>query len=227
MIELPGRNRILMLCEVEVYAPWGATEFGVSNCYAGGIYPHMEACATCSGPGPSHCTSCHQKPVPQPPHRLVPWRRHANLAEGSCVVATSDMKNQKVTNGHEAILTKWALLPSTGIVLPATTETGLAMMTFDVVCSMFKTMICQKNMNGNTECTVKKEVTLQTIEKAWLEGTPKAYQLAHAIHGQDSCKTSGCQLVRMYIANLPTEFMTSFANVSSIHEVCADVVQLS
>lgn len=223
-VELPGKNRILQLCEVEVYAPWGETPFETSKCYGGHVYPHMEACKTCNGPGPTHCTSCHPQPASQSPHQLIPWRNVGPVTEGSCVIATPTTQMQKVENGNQTVLTKWALEKGTGVIVPGTNAVGLKVVSIDVICAMRKSMICTKLAKGNTKCEVKKDVSLYKIDNMRLDNAQQAVDFATRtfMNGIGSAWMNEWRII-----NMPLDHVQKFANISSIHELCADVIQLS
>ena len=234
-IELKGQARMLIICEVEVYANGGVAFDSAGGCYDGAAYK-TQACATCTGPGPTRCTSCLDGAA------LVPWRDEGK--EGTCQDYTDEIQIRALPGMYEATkampsyLAKWGIQRSV-LALPGAVNLTALTVILDVECYLRKALVCQTT-GGNVTCQVQKEATVKSVDYIEYEalgvknGTVTPKFVCDTAAGEAS--GDGQSRRRSYSKNLshqtclgftiPLSVITKFAKVSSVHEVCMQVLQL-
>jgi len=228
-IEVVGSNRILQLCEVEVYQAFDSATFdGETDCYAGSTYPDMMPCQQCSGPGPTQCTAC------QTGQLLVPWR--ANMTEGSCRTPKKEMQVHEVKNGHESTLAKFGIQKALGVTLPASThlqQRGVQTLQMDAVCNVQKAVLC-KQLNGtsNANCTVSATVSMAKASKVYLELNHELFKVAKSLglnpNPQPEVTAKGLPMAAWIVSNVKPDTLSGLLH-SSVKpaEACTTTAQLS
>merc|ERR1711990_478502 len=207
MIEIPGDYRILGLVQVEAFGPPPAK----AVCYKRGRYPDrvrynkiqitelMESCATCTGEGPSQCTSCDKK------HAFVAWRKKGAVNEGSChdYQPGSTIRLFNIPGeGDEArslkqrsFLSKFARTKIRAS-FPAIPSIGnLPVEVVDVQCFASKFVSCAPRLKAGAavKCEVKKTVRLDTSHTSTLvvTGSPGFTAARKACKDKDPKKKCG------------------------------------
>jgi len=192
-------------------------------CYDGTAYENLQACANCTGPGPTQCTVCSDSDA------LMPWRKNGTVTEGTCQEYKDSVQVREIpgTGSLEAmtmasVLGKWGKQNAT-VFLPAVAATGLESVELKIVCYVRKAVWCQarSSVNDDLDCEVEKESRLATVE--WV-----LFPTSQAT--KDICATSGGRVNPAYdltVCNdVPVNDVLQFANVTSPHDACAAVVKL-
>ena len=144
----------------------------------------------------------------------------------------------EATKAMPSYLAKWGIQRSV-LALPGAVNLTALTVILDVECYLRKALVCQTT-GGNVTCQVQKEATVKSVDYIEYEalgvknGTVTPKFVCDTAAGEAS--GDGQSRRRSYSKNLshqtclgftiPLSVITKFAKVSSVHEVCMQVLQL-
>lgn len=213
------------LIESTAIASW-ATAYIWNNhsCYEGSTYV-TQACADCTGPGPSQCTACNEGDA------LVPWRY--NAIEGSCHTYTDVMQVRDFgTSGTLAgtllasTSTKWGKI-SGAVSLPAVNTSNETSVMLEVTCYVRKVVMCEarSSIDEALACKVHKEATLASVEAITYSANSVLGAICEHIRIRRSLGHIRDGIVRC--RTVPVDEVTQFLNTTSPNLACAPIVKLA
>jgi len=204
----------------------GAGMGGINGqgCYDGSGYA-TQACANCTGPGPSQCTACLEG------NALVSWRSEGR--EGTCQPYTDTIQVREMPGvGSEAaalmpsFLSKWGLQSAT-VSLPAVASIATTSLDVDLTCYLRKSLGCKgrSDTSEDLDCTVDKEAKLKSVNVLQTPGVDIEAECLSA-GGQRYVSANGAESGPHKCASVEVHNLHLLVAQASPHDACAGLLKL-